>query len=137
MMTREEHAANKANGSYKFDRWGNQVPDIPVRHSQTGDVITNVRRRAADSSVSREVFNDPQKMQALALREMGRYAEADKLDGLGAHRINRSTSTGVESAMDSKATDAKQRVQSQVNLLRRQGRQCEANLLAERLKAMR
>lgn len=121
-MTREEHAANKANGTYKYDRWGNQVPNCPRPHSRTGDVITNVRRRHA--SVSSDVFNDPLKMQAQALRDLGRYDQADKLDGLG----RKGHAVEAEKAPDNHALQAK------INLLRRQGRQCEANILAQQLK---
>lgn len=96
MLSRTQHAANVAANQYPTDRWGNRIAPEPVRakgDNGNGAVSTGVRRRGA--SVSAEVFNDPVKMQAQNLRNLGRYAEAEKLDGqhVDLERLQRRTTS--------------------------------------------
>lgn len=96
MLSRTQHAANVAANQYQTDRWGNRVAPQPVRAKGdvgNGSVTTGVRRRGA--SVSAEVFADPLKMQAQNLRNLGRYAEAEKIDGqhVDVERLRRQTTS--------------------------------------------
>lgn len=96
MLSRTQHAANVAANQYPTDRWGNRVAPAPQRvrgDMGNGSVTTGVRRRGA--SVSAEVFNNPQMMQAQNLRNMGRYAEAEKIDGkhVDVDRLRRKTTS--------------------------------------------
>ncbi|HBT3565123.1 TPA: hypothetical protein MBH56_005498 [Klebsiella pneumoniae] len=82
-LSRSQHAANVAANSYQTDRWGNRVAPAPVRAKNdmgTGDITHGVRRRANNLPPA-ELMNDPLKLQAWNLRNMGRYAEAEKIDG--------------------------------------------------------
>ncbi|MDX8059152.1 hypothetical protein [Klebsiella pneumoniae] len=83
-LSRAQHEANKINNSYATDKWGNRVAPVPTRsHNQPiiGDITHGVRRRA-NNLPSREVMNDPLKLQIMSLRACGRHAEADRLEGI-------------------------------------------------------
>ncbi len=81
-LTRAQHEANKANGAYETDRWGNRVAPKLARSARSTDVVHGERRRAVNSTLDKSLFNDPLKMQIMSLRACGRQAEADRLEGV-------------------------------------------------------
>lgn len=80
-LSRAQHEANKANGSYQTDRHGNRVAPALARSARSNDVVVGERRRI-DTGITKDTFHDPLKLQIASLRACGRQAEADRLEGV-------------------------------------------------------
>ncbi|MEF9889030.1 hypothetical protein [Citrobacter sp.] len=80
-LSRAQHEANKANGSYQTDRHGNRVAPALARSARSTDVVTGERRRPS-AGLDKVTFSDPLKLQIASLRACGRQAEADRLEGI-------------------------------------------------------
>lgn len=81
-LSRAQHEANKANGSYRLDKWGNVVP--PKHHGNTRHTDVYVSKRSEGNSLglSSSDRQDPLKVQIATLRACGRQAEANRLAGI-------------------------------------------------------